>query len=78
MLMRNRKFLTINLVVAEQQYIYVYRPVGIYPLTLFVVLRLSCPAKPPLYILADFQDHQSLRLWIISIPQPQLITDRCI
>ena len=78
MLMRNRKFLAINLIISEQQYIYIYRSVGIYPLPYFVILRLTCPAKPPLYILAYFQDHQSFRLRIISFPQPQLIADRRI
>ena len=78
MLMRNRKFLAINLIISEEQYIYVYRPVGIYPLPSFVILRLTCPAKLPLYILAYFQDHQPFRLGIISLPQPQLIADRCI
>ena len=66
MFMRNRKFLTINLIISKQQYIDIDRTVSIKSFTVIAVQRFHLSSETFLYALAYLQDHQSLGFRIIS------------
>ena len=76
--MRHRQLRTVYLVVAKQQYVYVYRPRGIYPLPLLIILRRLGPSHLPFDVLAYLQDHKTLRFRIISFRKVEFIHHRCI
>ena len=75
---RNGKFLAIDLVISEKQYIDVDRTVRIYPLPFLIILRFTCPTESPLDILAYFQDHQTFSLGIISLRELKFIHHRSV